>query len=82
MAAKKLQTVVDQFPVDKVQQIRTRIENYIKQGGVHFTTEKSTLEKGLEIASGKALPSDFKKTDNEIAADDARKEQETLRYTR
>ena len=79
MAAKKLQEVVDQFPVDKVQQIRNRVDNYIKQGGVHFTTEKSNLEKGLDIASGKALPSDFKKSEAEIAAEEARQQQEVER---
>lgn len=79
MAAKKLQEVVAHFPVDKVQQIRTRVDNYIKQGGVHFTTEKSNLEKGLDIASGKALPSDFKKSEEEIAAEEAKKQQDTER---
>lgn len=77
MAAKKLQEVVDQFPVDKVKQIKSRVDNYIKQGGVHLTVEKSSLEKGLEVASGKAMPSDFKKAED---AEDARKEEETLRY--
>lgn len=79
-AAKKLQEVVEMFPVDKVQQIRNQVDNYIKQGGVHITTEKSSLEKGLEIASGKALPSDFKKTDEEIAAEEVRKQEENERY--
>ena len=76
MAAKKLQGVVDLFPVDKVQQSRTRIENYIKQGGIKIATEKSNLEKGLDIATGKALPSDFKKAEEE---EQIRKEEETLR---
>lgn len=80
MAAKRLNEVVDHFPVEKVQQVRTRVENYIKQGGVHFIAEKSNLEKGLEIASGKALPSDFKKSEEEIAVDEIRKQEETERY--
>jgi hypothetical protein len=78
MAAKQLQTVVAKFPTDKVQQIKTRIDNYIKQGGVHLTTEKSSIEKGLNIASGKSMPSDFKKAEE---AEEARKEAETLRMT-
>ncbi len=72
-AAKKLEGVVKQFPPDKVQQIRSRIDGYIKQGGVQIIQEKSNLEIGLEIASGKALPSDYMKSEEEVKAAEEQK---------
>jgi hypothetical protein len=68
MAAKQLQGVVDHFPVDKVSQVKARIENYIKQGGVQFTSEKAGSDhKHDSAASGKS------------EADEVRKDAETLR---
>mmetsp|Transcript_20377 Transcript_20377/g.18517 ORF Transcript_20377/g.18517 Transcript_20377/m.18517 type:complete len:465 (-) Transcript_20377:28-1422(-) len=63
-AADRLNKVVETLPQDKVQQIRKRIQDYVKQGGVTAPKEeKSNLEKGLAIISGKALPSDFKNSE-------------------
>ena len=76
-AAKRLNAVVSLLPADKVQQVRGRMDGYVRQGGVHHTAaEKSTLEKTLDVAAGKALPSDFKKTDEEVKAEEERKKQE------
>lgn len=68
------------LPPDKVMQIRGRIDGYVRQGGVHHVVaEKSTLEKGLDVAVGKALPSDFKKTEEEMEAAQSKKEEDALR---
>lgn len=62
-------------------QIRGRIDGYVRQGGVHHAVaEKTTLEKGLDVAVGKALPSDFKKTEEELETEQIKKDEEASRY--
>jgi hypothetical protein len=55
---------------------------YVKQGGVNMTRDKTTLEKGLDIASGKALPSEYIKSKEAIEAEEAAKAEEEERMRR
>lgn len=49
-SAKKLESLLSRFPQNKVQQVKTRINDYVKQGGVSVPKEeKSTLVKGLAL---------------------------------
>lgn len=81
-ASQRLNEILTRFPPEKVQQVRSRMATYVKQGGVSLTKEKSTLEKGLDIASGKALPSEYMKSKDAIEAEDAAKAAEEERMRR
>eukprot|EP01038_Epipyxis_sp_PR26KG_P013936 gene13936-18692_t len=63
-AAKELQAVVDLLPQQKVSQVKSQLDDLITKGGVSFLQEeKSKLQKGIALATGKAVLSDFKKSD-------------------
>lgn len=61
-AAVELENVVAKLPQEKVAEARGRISALIQQGGnrPEAPKEKTTLQKSLLIATGKAVPSDFK----------------------
>jgi hypothetical protein len=81
-AAQQLDGILARFPPEKVQQVRSRMATYVKQGGVNLSRDKSTLEMGLEIASGKALPSQYIKSKEAIDAEEAAKLEEEERMRR
>jgi hypothetical protein len=65
-SAKKLEGIVSQFPQAKVQQVRIRINDYIKQGGVQAPKEeKSSLVKGLNVITGKQTISELKEEEKQ-----------------
>ena len=52
--------------------MRARIHDYISQGGVRpVVEEKSKLQKGLAILSGKAVAADFEKSEDQVATEKA-----------
>ena len=76
-ASLKLDEVVSMLPQDKVNQFKHRMHDFISQGGVKpVKLELTATEKALAIATGKALPSDFKKSDEDIARENAAKQRE------
>lgn len=54
----------------QVQEVRGKIHEYVKQGGVRPAppAEKSKLMVGLDVFTGKALPSDLIKKDTSPVA--------------
>ena len=62
-AANELESIIENFPEDKVQLVRKKIHRLIKAGGIQPTSkaEKTALQKAVAIATGKAVPSDFNK---------------------
>ncbi len=61
----------------QVQQVRTRINDYVSQGGIKpVHEEKSKMAKGMAVLMGKATLSDFDKSDEQIAAEKTAAEQE------
>eukprot|EP01031_Cornospumella_fuschlensis_P028539 gene28539-34450_t len=68
-AAKKLEEVIKLLPADKVEETRAQVRKIVAQGGViPPKEEKTNMQKGLAILTGKALPSDFKKKDEAAEA--------------
>jgi len=63
-AAAQLESIIDTMPEDRVRDIRAKVHEYVKQGGVRPAppAEKSKLMKGLDVFTGKALPSDYSKS--------------------
>ncbi len=46
--------------VIQVTAVREKVNEYIRRGGVQLQVkEKTTLQKGIAVATGKALPSEF-----------------------
>lgn len=65
-AAAKLEEVIELLPQDKVEEVRAEIAKVVGQGGVlPVKDEKTSLQKGVMIFTGKAVPSDFKKQDGD-----------------
>lgn len=69
-AANELNAIVGALPIDKVDQVRRRIETYVYQGGVNtsgtaVTANLSGASKGLALLTGKAVPADFKNAEAE-----------------
>lgn len=76
-AAAELNAIVDTLPVDRVDQVRRRIEIYIAQGGIQVgkpneaitgaaaLVNQSTAGKGVAILTGKATYSDLQKVKEE-----------------
>lgn len=65
-AAAKLEEVIELLPQDKVEEVRAEILKVVGQGGVlPVKEEKTSLQKGVMIFTGKAVPSDFKKQDGD-----------------
>lgn len=63
-AAAELKQVVDLLPPALVQEVKAQIERTIHEGGAsQEKAEKTKLQKGIAIATGKNVPSDFKKKD-------------------
>jgi amphiphysin len=62
-AAAQLEAIIDTIPEDRVREVREKIHEYVKQGGVRpaAPAEKSKLMLGLDVFTGKALPSDLNK---------------------
>jgi hypothetical protein len=62
-AAAELDRVIARLPADKVAEARANVQEMVEQGGVRpeKPKEKTGLQKGLLIMSGKAVMSDFKK---------------------
>jgi hypothetical protein len=65
-AARQLEDVIALLPPDRVAETRAAIQKVIGQGGVQTAkpAEKTALQKGLAIVTGKAVPSDFRKDEN------------------
>lgn len=60
-AAADLEALLAKLPPSKVNKVRARCIEYLKQGGIQAEVkEVSTISKGLAIATGKAVPSDFR----------------------
>jgi hypothetical protein len=58
----ELEQVMALLPQDKVRHVQGELNNIIRRGGPkEVKEEKTKLQKGLAIMSGKAVPSDFKK---------------------
>lgn len=69
-AAQKLDEVIALLPQDKVEEARASIFKIVGEGGVKYSKEEKTkLQKGMMIFTGKALPSDFKKDKDASATD-------------
>lgn len=69
-AAEQLEGVLADLPAEKVNRVRMMVHEYISQGGIlpapaPSLTEKSNLQKGLAIISGKNVPSDFQQAKEE-----------------
>lgn len=63
-AAAKLEEVIQLLPADKVEEMRAAVQMIVGQGGVQVVKEEKTkMQKGVAIFTGKALPSDFKNKD-------------------
>lgn len=65
-AAAQLDAIIDTLPEDRVREVRRHMHEYVKQGGVRPAPapEKSKLAIGLDLFTGKSVPSDLKKKDD------------------
>lgn len=78
-AAAQLEDIIAQLPPNRVEQAKKNINQYISEGGIKpAQEEKSKLQKGIDIATGKAVPSDFKKSDEQVAKERAEAEADRL----
>lgn len=66
-AAAQLDAIIDTLPEDRVREVRRHMHEYVKQGGVRPAPapEKSKLAIGLDLFTGKSVPSDLKKKDDD-----------------
>jgi hypothetical protein len=66
-AAQELEGLLTKFPQARVKETRAKVAEYMKSGGVQFDVKDlSTLQKGIAIATGKAVPSDFTPKEKEF----------------
>jgi amphiphysin len=74
-AAAEMERVIAKLPQEKVAEARAKIVDTVKKGGnkPEAPKEKGTLAKGLAIVTGKAVPSDFKKTNGAASPAEAAK---------
>ncbi len=80
-AASQLEALLATLPEQKVKQVRARIHDYIVQGGIKpVVEEKSKLQKGLALLSGKAVLSDYEKSEEQIEAEQRAADQDHKRY--
>lgn len=57
------------LPQDKVRAVKEDLDELIKKGGIKQEKEEKTkLQKGLAIFTGKAVPADFKKDEPQDSA--------------
>mmetsp|Transcript_15377 Transcript_15377/g.23165 ORF Transcript_15377/g.23165 Transcript_15377/m.23165 type:complete len:443 (-) Transcript_15377:127-1455(-) len=79
MASRQIEGLLATLPQDKVAQVQSHMDQYIKQGG--FTVkqqEKNALETGIDVALGKAYFTDLKSPTAEEEAETERKKKEDL----
>ncbi len=61
-AARELEEVISSLPQNRVEEARKKVFEVIGNGGIQLApTEKTKAQKGFDLFTGKAVPSDFKK---------------------
>mmetsp|Transcript_9933 Transcript_9933/g.10433 ORF Transcript_9933/g.10433 Transcript_9933/m.10433 type:complete len:485 (-) Transcript_9933:50-1504(-) len=79
LASQRLEEIITLLPKQKVDQVKDRVDQYIRQGGAKAQVEeKSTLSVGFDVLMGKAYVSDLKKPTEEELAEEEKKKQEDL----